>query len=665
MGEIANPLDENTRTTLGIVMPSVMLNDVWIVHSVEKESWLVAKGTFTSDLSLESTQSAIPAVLQLTKNTHAPRYRPARISRLESTNDPRLMKLCFFSRKDRIWQPVVKPYLQALDSKAKMEAILMKLQQPQTSFTAQFALSLVSSAELLQPASAQLRQHVSYEERWRILCEGVRLGLEEGSLKILIEEVPKGQQAKFWSARPKSSDLAAKLLPLRPARILLTEDYVVVSHIGKPTYPEVWTTVDYLLKKLDDQDRRLAQLWMKAEPPKSDAKGGYVEAKMLSARMAEKAAASFLRQLRFTVDDVSAQQLSQGKDWKTHDLLVQGKIPVDVKNARSPINGGDSYVEYTVPRFKLDRNSEHVRILGVLSPYLFAHEFTPEGVQRSTKAKGQRTNRLDIRVLGVTQLPTVRALESTFGTQVLHLRINTSSDDNSHAQARPVLPPWVFDYPDKFYKQVDTKLQKIRTLTDQQIPAGSLIAETGMKAPIAPFLAARRRPPDHWMTDLKVWEISFVDYLLSFEKLTLPIIFLAILSHFTRMINSHVTEEYAPLSYGRIVNWGGTPFGRRDPLNLVAGLCHNLSTVWEHRKAIGLHEFGYFEYQGLGILRGARSQKERLITLIAYCGGYIEGKGKCGYPDLVLGKDNISACSKCGHLICTTNLLSQQVAETD
>ncbi len=66
-----------------------------------------------------------------------------------------------------------------------------------------------------------------------------------------------------------------------------------------------------------------------------------------------------------------------------------------------------------------------------------------------------------------------------------------------------------------------------------------------------------------------------------------------------------------------------------------------------------------FEFDGKGLLKGKRDSSEQLTTIIAYCGGYVEKKGYCGFTPLVLGKHN--HCIKCGKLICSEcNYCSKQ-----
>src|SRR5690606_38928003 len=117
--------------------------------------------------------------------------------------------------------------------------------------------------------------------------------------------------------------------------------------------------------KLDERDLLIAKQW--APLPENDAS----LAKMLSARAAEKATALFYRDMGSVVEDIAITQLyGAGSDWKTHDLLVDENIALDVKNARRAINAVGFYSEHTVARFKLDRREQHVKIAGILSPYL-------------------------------------------------------------------------------------------------------------------------------------------------------------------------------------------------------------------------------------------------------------------------------------------------------
>ncbi|OUL28987.1 hypothetical protein [Nostoc sp. 106C] len=91
-----------------------------------------------------------------------------------------------------------------------------------------------------------------------------------------------------------------------------------------------------------------------------------------------------------------------------------------------------------------------------------------------------------------------------------------------------------------------------------------------------------------------------------------------------------------------------------DPLNTIKDFCASLQSLWENREKANLAEFKVFKFNGRGLLQGQRSEQDNnLTTILAYCGGKVEKKGKCRFTPLVVGKhDN---CPTCGRLICPQN----------
>ena|SRR4028119_697521 len=76
----------------------------------------------------------------------------------------------------------------------------------------------------------------------------------------------------------------------------------------------------------------------------------------------------------------------------------------------------------------------------------------------------------------------------------------------------------------------------------------------------------------------------------------------------------------------------------------------NQFELWDNRYQSRITEFKIFEFDGRGLLQGKRDSSEQLTTIIAYCGGYVENKGSCGFTPLILGKHDY--CPGCGKLIC-------------
>jgi hypothetical protein len=137
-------------------------------------------------------------------------------------------------------------------------------------------------------------------------------------------------------------------------------------------------------------------------------------------------------------------------------------------------------------------------------------------------------------------------------------------------------------------------------------------------------------------------------------RLTLPKVFLTILTHFLQMLRDDAaSKHYKPSFYDRLLFSGNCPrypVGVYDPLDVVHDLCSTLDILWEHKNTTRLNEFDYFKFNGLGLLQGRRRGKAGLETIIAYCGGFVKGKGKCGNSPLIIGKE--ATCPECGRLIC-------------
>lgn len=166
--------------------------------------------------------------------------------------------------------------------------------------------------------------------------------------------------------------------------------------------------------------------------------------RLLSARVAEKAAVAFFQHHGFEVEDISIQQLYSNDlgDWTTHDLEVNG-CPYDVKNARRAEHNKNTYVDHCVPKFKLNRNDEDVSIVGVLSNYLWPDSLvSPETARCET----------GIVVLGETNWRKIHRLKQTFESETLVVDIDNMQD------SRQFLPPWLFDYPEPFYQARDVIL---------------------------------------------------------------------------------------------------------------------------------------------------------------------------------------------------------------
>jgi hypothetical protein len=92
------------------------------------------------------------------------------------------------------------------------------------------------------------------------------------------------------------------------------------------------------------------------------------------------------------------------------------------------------------------------------------------------------------------------------------------------------------------------------------------------------------------------------------------------------------------------------PLGIYDSLCLISDFISTLDLLWDNRTLIRFPDYESFWFSGLGLLSGMRRGSQSREAILAYCGGVIPGKGKCGYSPLVKGSHE--TCRLCGKLIC-------------
>ena len=335
------------------------------------------------------------------------------------------------------------------------------------------------------------------------------------------------------------------------------------------------------------------------------------KAKMLSARGAEKAAMLFYQSLGFEVEDISIEQLERKTNrWEFFDILVDSRLPVDVKNARTSYGdiSKSRYVEHCIKRLK-EHNGAQVIIAGVLSPYLQLQYL---------QVKKPHFSVTPIRFLGQFCKAELQQLENDFRQSNLQL-VSVSQE---------VFPPWLFDYPSEFYRARDRNRASLRGTTFASLPRN---LEMLPYNPIPAFLSSGLPLPEIWKNHLHKWQLEFYDEILKYSQrgITLPIVFLSILTHFLKMIESN-PSDYFPKRYADLLFYDRKnyllPLGIYDPLGVVNDLCLTLQEVWSHREYVRLQEFRHFRFDGRGLLQGKRQRDSEFETIIAYCGGHIEGK---------------------------------------
>lgn len=388
------------------------------------------------------------------------------------------------------------------------------------------------------------------------------------------------------------------------------------------------------LYDLNDIDKQLVKQWCSAAPENS-----FKQGQMISARGAEKLAIKFYNALGYSVEDTSAHQVTKcSSTWCRGDIRLDKNLLIDVKNARTAVNS-NSYSEFCVPSFKQERGND-VLITAVLSPYL-QREFMDGG-------KDANFSVIDPIVLGEFNKVTLSHLESIFNDSSFSINLPKNTDLKTY------LPPWLFDYNNLFYSKKIEIINNFISLNDSDIPDWEDILLITKNNPIPLFIAAKKHLPKKWNSYFPNWKIDFIEMLvtLPLTNISLPSLFLSILKHFLTML-SYEGSDYSPQQYQKILYVNSTenrPLKVYDPLHIIKDFCDTLQSLWSFRQSANLMSFKIFRFNGKGLLQGQQSETDKLSTILAYCGGWVEGKGKCGCRPLVIGKHK--NCIVCKHLIC-------------
>jgi len=388
---------------------------------------------------------------------------------------------------------------------------------------------------------------------------------------------------------------------------------------------------------LDDDDRELVRLWLQTGQEEQS----YHVARVLSARAAEKTVAKIYSTAGSTVADMSISQLSTGNngEWRICDLLVDGNR-VDVKNARSPITSPDNYTEHCVPKFKADREGEDVLIAGVLSPYLQEWQF-----------EGHSSKEKPVRFLGETSRSVIRNLETRFSTDFFEVGFHRTDRKGFF------LPPWMFEYPPKFYNVV--KPDRGESLYRRPWPSKTDFEQLGINP--LPLLSIWLPPEDFFCQGIesrltrKVTRGLAKD--IEYLGRSRPVIWMSLLTSVSElMANGEYEVGWSPSSLRDFLffSHSARPLGCYDPLKTVSNLVQALDTVWMHAKD-QIAGFRSFKLDNGMILKGRRKPMDKWRTIIAYCGGRLTlGDGStapCGNNPIYLGREK--TCEECGKLICS------------
>ena len=359
--------------------------------------------------------------------------------------------------------------------------------------------------------------------------------------------------------------------------------------------------------------------------------GDYEANRLLSARVAEHAAAKYYEALGHEVLDVSIGQFGSSDDrWKNHDLLVSGR-PVDVKNARRSFSSHDSYVEHCVPKFKQSRGAE-VSITGVLSEYRLVRE-----IEEETSS---------CRILGEVTISEVRRLYAWARARFGHI-LNIAGIWNSEYQ-----PGWIFEYPPEHYPCRNEAIAGIPGLIEKLKISG--IASNrlpGWLLPLCPDreLALSQTQSDQ-MTRILVDLFSLNDDI-GFSR---PGLFIFVMGSFLESIANGEQTGQLEVALRELLIIRGSPnprpLGLEDSQNYVVNLIGILVEVQNEAQRQRI-KFSAFKLTHPSILRGQRDSGS-WMTLLAYCGGWRDApvRARCGATPLFFGQHAV--CPNCGHLIC-------------
>lgn len=403
------------------------------------------------------------------------------------------------------------------------------------------------------------------------------------------------------------------------------------------------------IKGIDDL--RLCLAWSNTPEPKqsnlstrylSQLIGDFEAGRLISARLAERSASNYYLSLGAQVADISILQLDHADErWKKFDLLVDGR-PIDVKNARRSFTSPDAYVQHCVPQFKtLRKDGEEVNIVGVLSEYIQPEELV--------------SSHSNCRVLGETSFSKLSKLRSwannRFGSL---LRLD--------GMWRPDYQPgWVFEYPAAHYSN--------RTQAIREIPSllGRLKAHAIPKSkfpswllPLCPdrSLALSMVRPGRESAVLR--DLYALDDVVGLSR---PALFILIIGLFAEAMADRDSAGGLELTLRELIlaetQPDYRPLGLEDPQNYISSAIACLARVCSEAVRQGI-QFKAFRMTHPSILRGER-EDGRWMTLLAYCGGWIEQpfKVRCGASPLFFGENEV--CRECGYLVCNTcGFCSQQ-----
>jgi hypothetical protein len=359
----------------------------------------------------------------------------------------------------------------------------------------------------------------------------------------------------------------------------------------------------------------------------------YEAKRLLSARIAEHAAAEFYAALGHEVIDVSIGQIGNSDDqWKDYDLLVNGR-PIDVKNSRRSFSSRESYVEYCVPAFKLSRASgAEVAVTGVLSEYC-----TFENLVESTSS---------CRILGEVTESEIDRLNVWTRRRFDHI-LNIDGIWKPKYQ-----PGWIFEYPPEHYPGRKTAIDCIPSLIEKLKACG--VENYRIPSWLLPLCPDRELASPLAGSDQKgkiLSDLHSLDDEIGFSR---PGLFIYVMGLFLEAIanGEQAGQLEGPLKALLFLHGSplSRPLGLEDSQSYVANLIDMLVQVEKEVCRQNLKLIGFRLTHPL-ILLGQRDAGS-WMTLIAYCGGWrqVPVPARCGASPLFFGQHEV--CPSCGRLVC-------------
>ena len=377
---------------------------------------------------------------------------------------------------------------------------------------------------------------------------------------------------------------------------------------------------------LSGEDRRLICCWSNRSKYSTIPKS--ILDRLESARKSELASIAYYRQLGSEVRDVSIGQLVENlttkNDWKTHDLVVDGR-PIDVKSTRR-LGGSVESVHSFVRRTKRDNANNEIGFSGVVAKI------------------GKNSEIVSSIVTGECYTSDIKELNTCF-VELYPEFFEFSGDFYTK------IPGWMYEFPDVHYDTVYMDLENAFRSRPEFAHLGGPALQFMLT--LSAFYPGRTRTSAQHKTEriytekLTDEERRFVRELLRVSrraKLTRRSLYLFLLVYALSLAERK--GDFEPISLRRLLFLSTSlkarsyPLGLFDPLHCVWDLITVLSKILKYHRDV-LMRMSRFRMFNATILRGYIDGRFR--TVLAYC-------GNCGKYPIYWGRSR--SCEKCSYLIC-------------